>query len=73
LAQHTGCPYAALTIKFLIDECLSGSLVAAAKVRGHLAHYLPHIGKAGWQDYNLVPSATAGPDCAIFAIMEPST
>jgi hypothetical protein len=22
-----------------------------------LAHYVPHIGKAGWQDYNLVPFA----------------
>jgi hypothetical protein len=54
LAQHAGCPNAALTIKLLIDECLSGSLVAAAKVRGLLAHYVPHVGKAGWQDYNLV-------------------
>jgi hypothetical protein len=30
---------------------------AAAKVRGFLAHYVPHVGKAGWQDYNLIPFA----------------
>jgi hypothetical protein len=46
-----------LTNKLLVDECLSGSLVAAAKERGLLAHYVPHIGKAGWQDYNLAPFA----------------
>jgi predicted nuclease of predicted toxin-antitoxin system len=57
LAQRAGCPDAVLTDKLLIDECLSGSLAAAAKERGLLAHYVPHIGKAGWQDYNLVPFA----------------
>lgn len=46
-----------MTDKLLIDECLSGSLVAAAKERGLVAHYVPHVGKAGWQDYNLVPFA----------------
>lgn len=43
--------------KLLIDECLSGSLVAVAKERGIVAHYVPYISKAGWQDYNLVPFA----------------
>lgn len=46
-----------MTDKLLIDECLGSSLVAAAKERGVLAHYVPHIGKAGWQDYNLIPFA----------------
>jgi hypothetical protein len=43
--------------RFLIDECLSGDLVATAKARGHEADYVPHIGKGGWQDWNLVPFA----------------
>lgn len=38
--------------RFLIDECLSGELVAAAKARGYAAAYVPHLGKAGWQDWN---------------------
>lgn len=43
--------------RFLIDECLSGDLVATAKARGYEADYVPHIGKGGWQDWNLVPFA----------------
>lgn len=43
--------------KLLIDECLHTSLVAVAKDRGFFAHYVPHFGKAGWQDYNLAPFA----------------
>jgi hypothetical protein len=38
--------------RFLIDECLSGDLVATAKARGHEADYVPHIGKGGWQGWN---------------------
>lgn len=45
--------------RFLIDECLNGSLVAAAKARGYDAEYVPFIGKGGWQDWNLVPYAIA--------------
>ena len=45
--------------RFLIDECLSGSLVAAAKARGYDADYVPFIGRGGWQDWNLVPFAIA--------------
>jgi predicted nuclease of predicted toxin-antitoxin system len=45
--------------RFLIDECLSADLVATAKARGYDADYVPHIGKAGWQDWNLVPYAVA--------------
>lgn len=43
--------------RFLIDECLSGELVATAKARGYEADYVPHLGKGGWQDWNLVPFA----------------
>ena len=43
--------------RFLIDECLTGELVAVAKARGYSAAYVPHIGKGGWQDWNLVPFA----------------
>jgi predicted nuclease of predicted toxin-antitoxin system len=43
--------------RFLINECLSGDLVATAKARGYEADYVPHIGKGGWQDWNLVPFA----------------
>ena len=45
--------------RFLIDECLSGRLVAAAKARGFQADYVTHLGKAGWQDWNLVRFAFA--------------
>lgn len=37
-----------------IDECLSTALVAVAKSRGIVADYGPHIGKRGWQDWNIV-------------------
>lgn len=53
MAPPAGRQDAALTDKLLIDECLSSSLVAAAKDRRLAAHYVPHLGKAGWQDYNL--------------------
>ena len=43
--------------RFLIDECLTSDLVAVAKARGYDAAYVPHIGKGGWQDWNLVPFA----------------
>ena len=43
--------------RFLIDECLTSELVAVAKAYGHDAAYVPHIGKGGWQDWNLVPFA----------------
>jgi hypothetical protein len=39
--------------RFFIDECLSASLVAVAKERGLLADFGPHIGMAGWQDWNI--------------------
>ena len=40
-------------MKFLIDECLSTSLVAVAGKAGHDARHVAHIGKAGWKDWNL--------------------
>jgi predicted nuclease of predicted toxin-antitoxin system len=39
--------------RFLVDECLSVQLVAVAKARAFEADFGPHIGKAGWQDWNL--------------------
>jgi hypothetical protein len=45
--------------RFLIDECLSAALVAVAKARGFEADHVTHIGKTGWQDWNLVPYAVA--------------
>jgi len=41
--------------RFLVDECLSVSLVALAKERGIAADHVGWLGKAGWQDHNLVP------------------
>ena len=41
--------------RFLIDECLSVSLVALAKERGITASHVGWLGKGGWQDHNLVP------------------
>lgn len=43
--------------RFLVDECLTADQVAVAKARGYDADYVPHIGKGGWQDWNLVPFA----------------
>ena len=41
--------------RFLVDECLSVSLVALAKERGITADHVGWLGKGGWQDHNLVP------------------
>lgn len=39
--------------RIFIDECLSVSLIAIAKERGVMAEFGPHIGMAGWQDWNI--------------------
>ena len=44
-----------LTDRIFIDECLSAALVAVAKNKGIIAVYGPYVGKAGWQDWNIVP------------------
>ena len=46
-----------MNFKLLIDECLHPGLVAIAKERGIFAEFGSHVGKAGWQDHNLVPFA----------------
>jgi hypothetical protein len=46
-----------LSAGFLIDECLSASLVAVAKERGFQADYVAYIGKSGWSDWNLASYA----------------
>lgn len=43
--------------QLLIDECLSSRLVAAAKVRGFRADYVPWIGLRSAKDWNIVPFA----------------
>jgi predicted nuclease of predicted toxin-antitoxin system len=48
-----------VTPKYLIDECLSLELVAVAKSRGSAAEHLTHLGKAGWQDWNIASFAVA--------------
>jgi hypothetical protein len=40
--------------KFMIDECLSPELVDIAIERGYQAAHVAHIGKGGWQDWNLM-------------------
>ena len=40
--------------RFLIDECLSPDLAAAARARGHEAYHLVHLGRAGTQDWSIV-------------------
>jgi predicted nuclease of predicted toxin-antitoxin system len=48
-----------LSDKFLIDECLSVALVAAAKGQGRHADHMTYLGKAGWQDWNVTAFALA--------------
>jgi predicted nuclease of predicted toxin-antitoxin system len=38
---------------------LERALVGVAKARGYQADYVTHLGKAGWQDWNLVRFAIA--------------
>ncbi|MGH6878527.1 MAG: DUF5615 family PIN-like protein [Rhizomicrobium sp.] len=47
-------------MRFLIDECLSISLVDVAAKAGHEARHVAHIGKAGWKDWNVARYAREG-------------
>jgi len=49
-----------VTDRILVDECLSTALVAAAKARGHDATHVVWLGKAGTQDWNLLPIILQG-------------
>jgi predicted nuclease of predicted toxin-antitoxin system len=40
--------------RIFIDECLSAALVSVAKDRQVGADYGPHVGKGGWQDWNII-------------------
>lgn len=42
-------------MRFLIDECLSVELPAAAHEAGHEAHHVAHYGLAGAKDHQLRP------------------
>jgi predicted nuclease of predicted toxin-antitoxin system len=44
-------------VRFLIDECLSPRLVAAANRAGFEAYHVAHIGRATWQDWNIAAFA----------------
>ena len=46
-------------MRFLIDECLTPTLVADAREAGHEARHVAHVGRAGWQDWNVVRYACA--------------
>jgi predicted nuclease of predicted toxin-antitoxin system len=41
-------------VRFLIDECLTPDLVAVASEAGHEARHIARIGRAGWEDWNIV-------------------
>jgi predicted nuclease of predicted toxin-antitoxin system len=47
-------------VRFLIDECLSTSLVAVAGKAGHGAQHVAHVGKSGWKDWNVARYAREG-------------
>jgi predicted nuclease of predicted toxin-antitoxin system len=47
-------------MRFLIDECLSVDLVSVAHQAGHDAQHVARIGKAGWQDWNVMRHAQEG-------------
>ena len=44
-------------MRFLVDECLSVELVTVAAEAGYEAHYVAHVGKAGWKDWNVLRHA----------------
>src|SRR5258708_864201 len=46
-------------VRFLIDECLSPRLVAAANRAGFEAYHVVHIGRAAWQDWRIAAFALA--------------
>jgi hypothetical protein len=48
-------------MKFLVDACLSEELSHRARARGHHdASHLRWLGKADWQDHNLLPVILVG-------------
>lgn len=40
-------------MRLLIDECLSPELARDAQEAGFEAYHLVHLGRAGWQDWNI--------------------
>ena len=44
-------------MRLLIDECLSPALVRLAQTSGHEAYHLAHIGRAGFEDWQIVELA----------------
>ncbi|MBF0324645.1 DUF5615 family PIN-like protein [Magnetospirillum moscoviense] len=52
-------------LRLLLDECLSPTLVARAQARGVDATHVRFLGKAGYQDYNLIDIILAGEYCFV--------
>jgi predicted nuclease of predicted toxin-antitoxin system len=46
-------------VRFLIDECLTPSLVDGAREAGFEAYHLAHVGGASWPDWRIVAYAIA--------------
>jgi predicted nuclease of predicted toxin-antitoxin system len=46
-------------VRLLIDECLSPALVPLAQASGLEAYHLAHIGRAGFEDWQIVELALA--------------
>jgi hypothetical protein len=46
--------------RFLIDQCLSIDLAAVAAEAGFEAQHVARVGKAGWQDWNVLRYANVG-------------
>ena len=46
-------------MRLLIDECLSPALVPLAQASGYEAYHLAHIGRAGFEDWQIVELALA--------------
>ncbi len=47
-------------MRFLIDECLSPSLVSVAHDAGYEARHVSHVGRSGWMDWDVADYASTG-------------
>jgi predicted nuclease of predicted toxin-antitoxin system len=47
-------------MRFLIDECITTTLVSVASEAGHETLHVAHVGRAGWKDWNVLRYAAEG-------------
>jgi predicted nuclease of predicted toxin-antitoxin system len=47
-------------MRFLIDECITTTLVSVASEAGYEALHVAHVGRAGWKDWNVLRYAAEG-------------